>query len=96
MQITWLEVGQRPPSDSDCIRIEETQEGRFALTGTALCQQGDETESVSIIGTQDYGAIDEAEQAGIVWAAVQLVDKLYVGYGTLALPIALAESDRPL
>ena len=96
MEIIRLEVGQRPPSDSDCIRIEQTNEGRYALTGTALCQQSEETESVSIIGTQDFDTIKEAERAGVVWAAVQLVEKLYVGYGTLASPIALAESDRPL
>ena len=96
MQIIKLEVGQRPPDDSDCIRIEETEDGRFALTGTALCEKDEDTESVTLVGTRHYDTMSEAEEAGLVWANAQQVKVLHVGYGTLAKPMAMTEVDRPL
>jgi hypothetical protein len=97
VEIIKLELGQRPGNDTDCVKIEETSEGRFALTGTALCQQGeDAAESVTLVETATFDEVSEAEEAGIVWANAQGVQVLYVGYGTLDHPIAQAEIDRPL
>jgi hypothetical protein len=96
LQIIKLATGQRPPDDSDCIRIEELADGRFALTGTALCEKDEETESVTLVETRHYDSMAEAEEAGLVWANAQQVKILHVGSGTLANPIALNEIDRPL
>ncbi len=97
MEIIKLGLGQRPDNDTDCVKIEETSDGRFALTGTVLCQQSDDdSESVSLVGTSTFERMSEAEEAGIVWASAQGVQVLYVGYGTLDCPIAQSEIDRPL
>ena len=90
-------MGQRPTDDTDCVKIEETSDRRFALTGTALCQQGEEdAESVSIVETAPFETMLEAEEAGLVWANAQGVQVLYMGYGTLEHPIAQTEIDGPL
>jgi hypothetical protein len=92
-----LAVGQRPSNDTDCIKIEETSDGRFALTGTALCQlSGEDAESVSLVATEPFAGMAEAEEAGLVWANAQGVQTLHVGYGTLAQPIELTDVDGPL
>ena len=97
MEIIRLAVGQRPSNDTDCIKIEEMSDGRFALTGTALCQlNGEDAESVSLVATERYAGMAEAEEAGLVWANAQGVQTLHVGYGTLAQPIELADVDGPL
>lgn len=97
MKIVKLELGQRPSDDTDCIKIEETQDGRFALTGAALCQiGGDDADSVSLVGTAPFATMSEAEEAGVVWANAQGVEVLYVGRGTLDHPIAQTEVDEPL
>ena len=97
MEVIKLEPGQRPPDDSDCIKVEETADGRFALTGTVLCQQGgDDAESVSLVETATFEKMSEAEEAGVVWANAQGVQVLHVGYGTLARPIAQTAIDEPL
>lgn len=97
MEIIKLRLGQRPADDTDCVKIEETTDGRFTLTGTALCQQSDEdSESVSLVDTATFESMSEAEQAGLVWANAQGVQVLCVGYGTLDHPIAQTEIDGPL
>ncbi len=97
MQIIKLPLGQRPADDTDCVKIEETSDGRFALTGTALCQQSDdESESVSLVETATFETMSDAEEAGVVWANAQGVQVLHVGHGTLAHPIAQSEIDGPL
>ena len=97
MEIVRLALGQRPSDDTDCIRIEELSDGRFALTGTALCQlTGEETVSVSLVETEYFDGTTEAEEAGIVWAKAQGVQTLHVGYGTLADPIKRTDVDGPL
>jgi len=97
VEVIKLSLGERPSDSSDCIKVEETAEGRFALTGTVLCQQGrEDAESVSLIETASFESMSEAEQAGIVWADAQGVQVLYVGYGTLDQPIAQAVIDEPL
>jgi hypothetical protein len=97
LKIVKLALGERPSNDTDCIKIEETSDGRFALTGTALCQQDeDEAESVSLVETATFANMAEAEEAGLVWANAQGVQVLYVGRGTKDRPIAQSEIDRPL
>jgi len=97
LEVIKLELGQRPSDDSDCIKIEETADGRFALTGTVLCQQGeDDAESVSLVATATFEKMSEAEEAGMVWANAQGVQVLHVGYGTLDRPIAQTAVDGPL
>jgi hypothetical protein len=97
LEVIRLEVGQRPSDDTDCVKVEETSDGRFALTGTALCQLGgDDAESVTLVGTTTFEKMSKAEEAGLVWANAQGVQVLYVGYGTLEHPIAQTEIDAPL
>ncbi len=96
MEVIKLELGQRPTDDTDCVKIEETSDGRFALTGTVMCQQGDDTESVSLVGTATFEQMSEAEEAGLVWANTQGVQVLHVGYGTIDDPIAQTAIDEPL
>jgi hypothetical protein len=97
LEIIRLELGQRPSDDTDCVKIEETSDGRFTLTGTVMCLQGnDEAESVSLVETTTFEKMSEAEEAGLVWANAQGVQVLYVGYGTKDHPIALGAVDGPL
>ena len=97
MEIVRLKVGQRPSDDTDCVKVEETSDGRFALTGTVMCQQGgDDPESVSLVGTATFAQMSEAEEAGLVWANAQGVQVLHVGYGTIDHPIAQTAIDEPL
>lgn len=97
MDVIRLALGQRPSDDTDCIKIEQLSDGRFALTGTALCQvSGEDADSVSLVETDYFEAMSEAEEAGIVWANAQGVQTLHVGYGTLAHPIEQTEVDGPL
>ncbi len=97
LEIIRLKVGQRPSDNTDCVKIEETNDGRFALTGTVLCQRGDDdAESVSLVDTATFEKMSEAEGAGLVWANAQGVQVLYVGYGTKDHPITKSEIDEPL
>jgi hypothetical protein len=97
LEIIRLELGQRPSDDTDCVKIEETSDGRFALTGTVMCLQGNnDAESVSLVETTTFEKMSEAEEAGIVWANAQGVQVLHVGYGTREHPIAETAIDRPL
>lgn len=97
MEVIRLKLGQRPSDDTDCVKVEETSDGRFALTGTVLCQEGgDDAESVSIVETATFEKVSEAEEAGLVWANAQGVQVLYVGYGTLDHPIEQTAIDEPL
>jgi len=97
MEIIRLKAGQRPSDDTDCVKVEETSDGRFALTGTVLCQQGgDDAESVSLVETATFEMMSEAEEAGLVWANAQGVQTLYVGYGTRDCSIAKSAIDEPL
>jgi hypothetical protein len=46
---------------SDCMKIEELSDGRFAVTSTALCQlSGEDADPVSLVET-DY--LDEMSEA---------------------------------
>jgi hypothetical protein len=97
MEVIRLALGQRPSDDTDCIKIEEVAEGSFALTGTALCQlSGEDADSVSLVDTDHFNDMSEAEEAGIVWANAQGVQTLHVAYGTLAHPIERTDVDGPV
>jgi hypothetical protein len=97
VEIIRLALGQRPSDNTDCIKIEESSDGRFALTGTALCQlSGEDADSVSLVETDHFDQMSEAEEAGIVWANAQGVQTLHVGYGTLAHPIERTDVDGPI
>jgi hypothetical protein len=97
VHVIQLALGQRPDDDTDCIKVEELTDGRFGLTGTVLCQlSGEDANSVSLVETDYFDQMSEAEEAGIVWANAQGVQTLYVGYGTLAQPIEQTDVDGPL
>ena len=96
LKIVRLAMGRRPSDDTDCVKIEEKSDGRFALTGTVLCQNGGAAESVSLMETATFEDRAKAEEAGFVWANAQGVQLLYVAFGSLDRPIAQSEIDEPL
>ena len=89
MDIEKLPIGVQAPEDSDCISIQELDDGRFRLNGSALLRCGDteEAESVALIGGEPYPSFDEAEAAGLAWAAEHCVGTLYVSSGTPTQPV---------
>ncbi|QNE32528.1 hypothetical protein F1C10_11605 [Sphingomonas sp. NBWT7] len=96
MEIVRLPVGEQASVDVDCIRIEQTAEAIFKLTASALCVGTDDGESVTIVDAPAYENAEEAEAAGLVWAARVGVERLFVSTGTLAQPLELIEIDKPL
>jgi len=90
MDIVKLPAGQYASDDTDCIRIQETPDGGFTLTGTVLlrCGDGEAAESVALIGGEPYKSYDDAESAGTAWASEHCVEVLHVSRseGTKPLP----------
>jgi hypothetical protein len=82
--------------DADCIRIEERSPGTYILTGSALCEEANDDESVTLVGTQQFRTAEEAEEVGTAWAANIGVARLFVSTGTLASPLELIEIDEAL
>lgn len=80
MDIRKLPAGEPAPSDSDCIRIQELEDGGFRLNGSVLfrCGDTDAAESVSLVGGDLYSSYDEAEAAGLAWANDHCAEMLYV------------------
>jgi prepilin-type processing-associated H-X9-DG protein len=80
MDIVKLPRGEDAPKDSDCIRIEQTADGRHRLEGSALMNCGDsnEAESVSMVDGGTYPTFEAAEAAGMAWADGHCVTRLYV------------------
>ncbi len=80
MEIVRLPAGEMAREDTDCVHIERTSEGKFAINCSALlkCGDGDEVESVALIGSEPYDSFESAEAAGLTWASDQCVDVLYV------------------
>ncbi len=80
MHITRLPAGETAPAEADCISIERRPDGRFSLNATALmaCGDTDEAESVSMIGSEPYDHYDDAEAAGLAWAAEHCAGEVYV------------------
>lgn len=69
MQIVKLPVGKLASKDVDCITIEMLSNGKYDLTGSASrIGEADEDESVLIEG-KPYETYEEAESAGLAWAA---------------------------
>ena len=79
VNIIQLPVGQLAPEEADCIHIERTAAGKFQLNCSALlsCTAEDDA-SVAVIGGDLYDSDEEAESAGLAWAADQCVEQLYV------------------
>ena len=80
MEIIKLPPGERAPQESDCVSIERLSDGRFGLNGSALqlCGDGQEAESVAMIGGEPYDSYDEAEAAGLAWIAEYCVKEVFV------------------
>lgn len=95
MELTRLPVGQQAAVDTDCIRIEELEDGSHRLTGTALCMKEDEGASVSLMNGLTYPTPGEAEEVGLVWAESAGVEWLHISVGTREKPLKLIEIDRP-
>lgn len=88
MEIVALPHGEQAPTDVDCISIERRADGSFELSGTALiaCGDGDEVESVALVGLPSYPSYEAAEEAGLAWAAEQCVERLYVAHVAYEVP----------
>lgn len=96
MEIVRLPLGEQASVNADCIRIEEQPGATYKLTASALCVGADDGESVSVVGGPVFGTIEQAEAAGVAWAANVGVERLFVSTGTLARPLKLIEIDKPL
>ena len=86
MEIVKLQPGERAPLESDCISIDELEDGRFLLNASVLTacdgpdadKDVDDDESMSVVGGETYGSYAEAEAAGLALAAERCVTFLYV------------------
>ena len=80
MEIIKLPAGEEAPKDSDCINIERAPDGTHVLNASALmsCGDGEEAESVSMIGGKPYHSYEDAEAAGLAWAAEYCVAEVYI------------------
>ncbi|MFD1787574.1 hypothetical protein ACFSC3_08320 [Sphingomonas floccifaciens] len=96
MELIRLPIGEPAQADVDCIAIEEQVDHRFRLTASALCNDTQDAESVSIVGGPTFLSAHEAEAAGIAWATTVGVDRLFISSGTLARPLARLDIDGPL
>ncbi len=90
MEIVKLPAGEPAPSNGDCIRIQELENGGFRLAGSVLvrCGDGEEAESVSLVGGDPYGSYEDAEAAGLAWANEHCAEMLHISHsiGTAPLP----------
>lgn len=96
MKIIRLPIGEQASVDADCIRIEEQSSGTYQLTASAMCRGTDDGESVTILGGLVFATVEEAEAAGLAWAAEVGVERLFVSTGTRQRPLELTEIDGPL
>jgi len=88
MEIIRLAPGVLASDDTDCIKINETADGRFSLVASALmdCGDGDNLESVALVSSELYPSFDDAEAAGLAWAETHCVATIYVETGGNAEP----------
>ncbi len=88
MEIIKLPHGEMASEDTDCIKINETPEGRFSLVASALmgCGDGENMESVALVASDPYPSYDAAEAAGLAWAEAHCVATIYVETGGGAEP----------
>lgn len=96
MEITRLPVGEVAPSDTDCVRIEQKQDGTYKMTASALCTGNDDSESVSIVDGPIFQSLRQAEDAGIAWANDVGAEQLYISVGMHERPLKSTEIDLPL
>lgn len=89
MEIIKLAAGEMAAEDTDCIKINEAPDGRFTLVASALmeCGDGDEMESVALVSSDPYASYEEAEAAGLAWAAEHCVATLYIETGGEPEPV---------
>lgn len=88
MEIIKLPPGETAPADTDCIKINATPAGGYSLVASALmvCGDGDDAESVALVGSDPYPSFDDAEAAGLAWAEAHCVATIYVETGGGAEP----------
>ena len=89
MEILKLAPGVMASEDTDCIKINETPDGKFTLVASALmdCGDGENAESVALVSSDPYASYDEAEAAGLAWAEAHCVAKIYIETGGDPEPI---------
>lgn len=82
MDIIKLPPGEQAGEDTDCIKIERTADGRYSLITSALvaCDNDDVDagDSEAVISSDTYSSAEEAEAAGLAWAAGLCVERIYV------------------
>ena len=83
MEIIRLAPGVMAAEDTDCIKINETPDGRFSLVASALmdCGDGDNLESVALVSSETYPSYDDAESAGLAWAEAHCVATIHIETG---------------
>ncbi|RZI56774.1 MAG: hypothetical protein EOP94_04085 [Zymomonas sp.] len=81
MDIKILPDGEPAPVDADCVNIEPGADGKFMLSGNALC--GEEVVSL-ISSTLVFDDRESAREQGIAWADAQGVELLYVTFAAPA------------
>lgn len=89
MEIVRLAKGEIAPPDTDCIKINELPAGGFSLVASALmaCGDGEEEESVAMVGSDPYATYEEAEGAGLAWAEAHCVDTIHIEVGGDSEPV---------
>jgi hypothetical protein len=89
MEIIKLPPGEMASEDTDCIKINETPDGKFSLVASALmdCGDGDSPESVALVSSDPYASYDDAEAAGLAWAEAHCVATIYIETGGNLEPI---------
>ena len=79
MEIILLPWGELAPKESDCVHVEETDEGRWTINTSALQScASEEAESDATIGSAPYPSYDAAEAAGLAIAAEHCAATVYV------------------
>ena len=83
MDIIKLPAGEMAPPDTDCIKINRTAAGDYTLVASALmvCGDGDDAESVALVGSEPYPSYEKAEGAGLAWAEAHCVGTIYIETG---------------
>lgn len=96
MEIIKLAPGTMAPDETDCIKINETAEGTFTLVASALmaCGEGDDPESVALVGSDPYPSYRAAEDAGLAWAEAHCVATIYIETGGEPEPVRPARPVR--
>lgn len=82
MEIIKLPPGEQADEDTDCIKIERVADGQYSLITSALVEcdgeEGTAGDSEAVISSDFYDTVEQAEAAGLAWAASLCVEKVYV------------------